>query len=485
MRETILVASDLHLNVGRSRDTGTYDRRENFLADEEFRRWLTAYRQPAGSGSRATLVLAGDTFDFIRIDSVPNSEVDYKDWADLLDSLGEGETARRVRRLAVLSEGERRARYDAVVSRKEARFGFGTQDYKTVWKLLLIYRGHGPVFKALGDWVDVGGRLVVIKGNHDLELHWTLVQKAVRHLISPAAPVARIQFEEESWQEGNIYVEHGHRWEAMTAVHTRTAWLPRRPDEISLPLGSFVNRYLINGIERLDPFIDNVKPVNAALGELLRKYPLTILTLWTRGIRFLWRTPRVKGFFCSLSAAFQVLALIVAPPVIVVGATLVLGQRFFPGLERYSFLDWPIRLVGGGLIGGASIQMLLPLAVSVVRDLKRLLGFRSQDALQEAAERLSPVVFSDLPLVPAYIVMGHTHRQQMTSLNTTAAFYANCGTWVPIWPRDRIDLAGRVFLSFVEFTWEPDLSAYIGETKRWNDDAGAAQPAKLFEELDA
>lgn len=187
MRGTILVASDLHLNVGRSRDTGTYDRRENFLADEEFRRWLAAYTRSAG-GTPPTLVLAGDTFDFIRIDSVPASEVDYLDWADLLEHLGEGGMARRLRQLAALSEQERRARYDRVVSPKEARFGFGTQDYKAAWKLLLIYRGHEPVFRALGDWVDAGGRLVLIKGNHDLELHWTLVQEAVRYLISPGRP---------------------------------------------------------------------------------------------------------------------------------------------------------------------------------------------------------------------------------------------------------------------------------------------------------
>lgn len=392
--------------------------------------------------------------------------------------------ARRLRQLAALSEQERRARYDRVVSPKEARFGFGTQDYKAAWKLLLIYRGHEPVFRALGDWVDAGGRLVLIKGNHDLELHWTLVQEAVRYLISPGAPVARIWFEEESWQEENVYVEHGHRWEAMTAVHTRTARLPHRPYEISLPLGSFVNRYIINGIERLDPFIDNVKPVTAALGELLQKYPLTILGLWTRGVRFLWRSLRVKGFFCSLSAAAQVLGLIVVPPVLVVGATLLFGQRIFPGLDRYSFLDWPIRLLGGGVIGGISIRMLLPFVVSVVRDLKRLLGFRSHDALRVAAERLSPVVFGHLPLVPTYVVMGHTHRHEMTLLDTTAAFYANCGTWIPIWPQNRVDLAGKVFLSFVEFRWESALGAYIGEAKRWNDEAGRAQPAKLFEGLD-
>ena len=41
----VLVASDLHLNVGLDPLTAMYDARENFLADEAFSRWLAYFRR--------------------------------------------------------------------------------------------------------------------------------------------------------------------------------------------------------------------------------------------------------------------------------------------------------------------------------------------------------------------------------------------------------------------------------------------------------
>ncbi|MGH7540669.1 MAG: hypothetical protein ACRELC_06705, partial [Gemmatimonadota bacterium] len=110
MPERMLVVSDLHLNVGLDAETVTYDRRENFLADTAFADWLGFYGDDATGrdpdeatgrgGTPGTLVIAGDAFDFIRIDLHPESAEEYRVWAERLRRLGDVEHAERIDRLA-------------------------------------------------------------------------------------------------------------------------------------------------------------------------------------------------------------------------------------------------------------------------------------------------------------------------------------------------------------------------------------------------
>lgn len=508
MSERMLVVSDLHLNVGLDPDTLTYDRRENFLGDAAFAGWLAHYRDRAAEegNSPGTLVIAGDAFDFIRIDIPPESEEDYRRWARALHALGEIERAKVIEELASIPRKERRRHPDAVVSGRQERFGLGTSDYKTIWKLLEIVTGHEPVFEALARWVEDGGRVVFLKGNHDLELHWPLVQRALRHTLArrvglPEDAVReRIAFEEESFLWDNVYVEHGHRWEAMTAVHTDTPWLPQAPDQISLPLGSFVNRYLINGIERLDPFVDNVKPVGSALTALLRRYPLEMFKLYLRGWTFLRRALRVKGLFNSIGSAAQILALVLVPMTALIIALAFLVGEIVPEsalapLPRWlaSALAW-LGAVPGWILGlsvaGVSLPVLFPVIAPTLGEIGRFLGLTGKNHLLEGAKKVGRHVFPDgerpdagAGPIPSYVVMGHTHWQEVRRLGGHRV-YMNSGTWVPIWPRGRHDLAGRIFYSFLEFTRTGPDEPWEGRPMQWNDDAREPRPSRLMSPLE-
>lgn len=504
----MLVVSDLHLNVGLDADTLTYDRRENFLADAAFAGWLAHYREgaEAGDDSPGTLVIAGDAFDFVRIDTCPATEDDYRRWARALYALGETDRAERIERLAPLSPDERRRHPEAVVSRREERFGLKTSDHKTIWKLLEIVTGHEPVFEALAHWIEGGGRIVLLKGNHDLELHWPLVRRAIRYTLARRAGLdrdvarERIEFEEESFLSDNVYVEHGHRWEAMTAVHTETPWLPQAPDQISLPLGSFVNRYLINGIERLDPFVDNVKPVGNAFTALLRRYPLEMFRLYFRGWTFLRRALRVKGIFNSIGSAAQILALVLVPmTALLIGIAFMTGElvpetwlAVLPGWLAAG-LAW-LGSVPGWILGisvaGLSLPVLFPIIAPLLRELARALGLTGKNHLLEGARKVGRHVFpdGDAPntdghAAPSYVVMGHSHWQEVRRLGGHR-LYMNSGTWIPLWPRDRRDIAGRVFYSFLEFTRARSDDPWEGRPMRWNDDAGEPRPSRLMSPLE-
>jgi UDP-2,3-diacylglucosamine pyrophosphatase LpxH len=50
-------------------------------------------------------------------------------------------------------------------------------------KLRLIYNGHPQFFKALAWWVGSGHRLVIMTGNHDIEISWPKVQESFKDML--------------------------------------------------------------------------------------------------------------------------------------------------------------------------------------------------------------------------------------------------------------------------------------------------------------
>jgi UDP-2,3-diacylglucosamine pyrophosphatase LpxH len=268
----ILVVSDLHILTGSDPVTGRIHARENFLADDAFRRFLASQRLEVSEGE-PLLVINGDAFDFIRISDVPRTDEDFAVWLEDLARVG--------------YKPKRPLRHTLV--RKELRDGLRTDHYKTVWKFRRIVRGHPVFFAALGEWVASGGRIVFVKGNHDLEFHWPLLHQAIRvELAKEAGARAEgpaIQFVEDGLQIQNVYIEHGHRFEAMTRVNGSPTVFDGR--EIRFPFGSFFNKYVINHLEDLDPFLDNVKPTSKVVQVAIKRRPLAALGILFHGVRAL------------------------------------------------------------------------------------------------------------------------------------------------------------------------------------------------------
>lgn len=481
----VLVASDLHLAAGRDPETGVYSRRENFFAGSAFRRFLAHHR---GDAAGAWMILNGDVFDFIRIMEIPRTAADRDRWRERLARLGETDRAR-----SLPEEFER----------GEEVYGLKTHDFRTVWKLLVMFRGHPELFDGFADWVEAGGTLVISKGNHDPELYWPLVRHALRDELvrrgaSAAAAIERVAFAGEPFTVGNLYVEHGHRYEPMTRIDG-PAVLEESPEEIRLPLGSFVNRYFINHIERLDPFLDNIKPVQQALLKLLRRRPLRILHLYLRAWKFIRRAlaiPRPHSRAYALLAA-GVFGLPLATVALIAACFL------FPAagewlVERVPLLGFRWVQVGGSA-GGLLSPALLPFAVNAVREAWKTLRPEPElDSLQAGGSRALDEEFGDGSSGPSpervYAVMGHTHEQTVVRLprggeagSSNPAgplagpekFYVNSGTWIPLWPEDREDLAGKVIYGFARFERLPG-GEYRHESLEWDDRAGEPRPARML-----
>ncbi len=484
----ILVASDLHLGPGRDPVTGVYDVTENFFADESLERWLA---HEAEDPAATLLVLNGDTFDFVRMTTVPRSRADFNAWAARLERLGDDERAARLRAIAEADDRERRHAAREIIARHEHRFGLRTDDYKTVWKLHCIARGHAPVLDALARFVGGGGRVVFTTGNHDVELYWPLVRQAVRDellsraerllLLEPAGDEPerasrRITFADDGFTIANIYFEHGHRYEPMTAV-VGPPVLKNDPTQITYPLGSFMNRYLINPIERLDPFLDNVKPVTGALVALLRRRPVRILGVYVRGWRFIGRALTMRRPAGTSGPVLTIAAALFVPPI----ALLLLGLYIaFP-----AWFAWiPRWLRISGTVAGISLPAILPFLIGLGGDLWRELRLAlfgaKEDPLVTGARAAFRGAFAASPAESRqHATMGHTHQQTVAALDDRGSLYLNSGTWIPLWSVDRPDLAGQIRHSFVRFELAAE-GEYVPASALWDDAAGAARPAVML-----
>lgn len=320
----IIVVSDLHIAAGKN-DNGVYKGTENFFADEPFGRWLE-YLGRIRKTPSALLIINGDLFDFLRVTEYPgwtrrltlsrrwkrltkgavpvsteqppaeDIRRQFEEWSDELRQVG-----------LVFSPED----LEASISKKERTYGLETDDYKTIYKLIRIKEGHPVFFRSLARWLLNDNRILITKGNHDLELCQDRVRdyialmlaKSIAELdaegsvgggepgrsvggVGPGRSVEHIlerivspniRFVDDSVLIDNcFYVEHGHRYDKLTMV-TGGRFLREGSTEINIPFGSFFNRYLINRVELYYPFFDKIRPTGNIVPMLIRdNFPLAI-----------------------------------------------------------------------------------------------------------------------------------------------------------------------------------------------------------------
>lgn len=463
--QEIFVVSDLHLGRGRNPETGRFSRTENFLSDQAFSRFLDY----AGPGPGKLLVINGDAFDFVRICHHPRKQEEFEEWIAFL------------KRLGVEKE---RAELCRAISKVERKFGLETDDYKSAWKLLQIANGHREFFQALAKWIKGGGMLVLSKGNHDLELYWPLVRKALEELLkregADGNALSSQMFYCDDWVRiANVYFEHGHKYDPQQRIDDsdKSAVLPGKPGQLKLPLGIFVNRYLINQLEKLEPFLSSVRPTEKILWMLLRTHPLSAIAMLFRSLRFIRRafqTSRVRDFFW-----YAVYLGSLAVPLLTVLA--IAGIFAFAQWRDFFVTRHPMSSTALGVLG-----ILAPYLVAAFREFVRWLGRKRRRPAQVGEDDMSRGVYASIkelkfpPFSRMYAVMGHTHDQdiqRLPGLDSGATLYLNTGTWIPVWPDDRPDLAGQVLFPFVRFRRQASQE-YCHEYLEWRDDRG--EPAESY-----
>lgn len=446
MAHDLLIVSDVHLTDGRRPAADEQD------LVPELIRFLESHARHPKPGRHYRLVANGDLFDFLHVRLRPGEATPF--------ALRPSEQAR----------------------------GPGTSEEKSLWKLERILDANGPFLEALSAFLRAGNEVVILPGNHDLELHWPAVRGRLREVLLPpptepahADVSARLRFEPWVYYEpGIIYVEHGSQYDGDNRV---PRWLaPEVPDEpgvLELSAGAVVNRYFTHRLG-LGPFVGDTS--QSALGYalwMIRQFGIFkyfILFGWY--LSFCWRvvtwagrdTPATRaadarhrqrrdeleaqlrmprGAMATIEAA--------APPTVMSTRWRMLDRTMLPrvvlGMSSVA-AALAILILGGwttGAIVAAALTVALPMAfLTSIRHTYTGVADRHYPAAAAAARQALGV---------RHVAFGHQHIARAERADEGDARYFNLGCWI------EGEGFERVPLHYLEV--KLDGAEPVAELRRW------------------
>jgi UDP-2,3-diacylglucosamine pyrophosphatase LpxH len=429
----LVIISDLHLSEGRDPVTKKFNLNEDFFFDEEFGRFLIFLEDESKRrGRKWRLIIAGDMLDFLQVTTVPKpEEVDFE------------------------------------ISEREKKFGLGTEEAKTVWKLKRVMDGHWRFFQSLANFLNKEHRVVIIPGNHDVEFVYEQVQTVFKSLLltylteQPVAKNLGANVEFFPWfyyESGLVFVEHGHQYDALNSfdfflcpfrtVHGKAM--------IDLPSGSFFVRYLFNRVEKIDPFADNIKPVTRFVCWALKHQLFSagfIGIVWNY-ILFLLEALRKRK---PLSAQ----------------ETNKLSQKQTELLkleaERSGIAEDKLRSIK---------NLWVPSSISNDSFFKVLWKFISSEKPSLYLDRAKKIQET---LGVKNVAFGHTHDPDLRGLPSDrhrTGEYVNSGTWTIVFSEEERLLREEKEFVYVQIRKQPSLQM---ELLKWKDELGKGQRVNLFE----
>lgn len=259
-----VIVSDLHLCEAETphpkRPFWKKYKTKEFFFDDNFKNFLESIDKQAGD-QKVELILNGDVFDFDSVTSLPASPSFKVTWL-------------------------------------EKKRGLNPEEDKSEYKVRRILQDHQTWTKALANFIRQGHKVVLIIGNHDLELHFKKVQKIILDSLDlDDEQLSRISFCEFFYiSQGDTLVEHGNQYDPFCLAYT-----PVRPfiikDEriqVRIPFGNLATRYLINGMGYFNPYSESNYIMTAAqyvrffFKYMVRTQPLIMWTWFWSSITILW-----------------------------------------------------------------------------------------------------------------------------------------------------------------------------------------------------
>ncbi len=370
---TRFVISDLHLGAG--------DHLDEFDQDAAFRRFL----ESIGERRHSELIINGDFLDFVAVNLGRTS---VKPFSRL-----------------------------------------GCTEEESLRKLERILEAHGECFAALRRFMEDGHRVVLVPGNHDVDLFWPRVrERLVEEMGSPDSE--HFHFAHAGYhREGGLYVEHGNQYYADSAFENFAHPFLRDPRTGELRLerswsNCFLEYYANGMMSERNPFINNVRPIPDMVFLGIREESWWFkLVYGFKLVRFMARVGfppfresrelsrqrregRLDAWGYSLKRALD----------FATGRARLEVRR----AEEAEMLDRRIPVEEGEEESGEADD--LPLDPLSTRE----------DALSVAARRL---LLSDQGI--DVVVFGHDHRYYSNETHPVlegkkGKYYINTGTWIPM-----------------------------------------------------
>jgi UDP-2,3-diacylglucosamine pyrophosphatase LpxH len=222
-----LIVSDLHLadagEIDTKRPLWKKFRRRDYFIDRDFSLFIKHMSEKL-QGSEIELILNGDIFDFDSITAVPEKSL-------------------------------------FSIAKYERTLGMESSENKSLYKIEAIIRDHALWFDTLSEFIHAGHHVIFVIGNHDIELYWPLVQRAIAdRLHLTAEQMQRLRFCDWFYiSQGDTLIEHGHQYDPYCMAVNPIYPIIKKQGEykIRLPFGNLANRYMVNGMGLKNPHSDD------------------------------------------------------------------------------------------------------------------------------------------------------------------------------------------------------------------------------------
>jgi UDP-2,3-diacylglucosamine pyrophosphatase LpxH len=376
---------------------------------------------------------------------------------------------------------------------EEERHGLGSAADHVVRKVHAIAARHPRVFRALMQFVADGHSLVIVRGNHDIELYWRSAQKAlveviVQHARQAERHVLASRIAIRPWffaVEGLLYVEHGHEFDAMCSYgDPLSSTCARDRRRIRWTPFSVLLRYVARPTRGVSSASHGYAGMAAYMRLLSKLGMLGSLRIAGRYSRASWRllsecvlNARQGGQRRAQAARLRFGRFAKRMGISEERLAKLRGLYVLPGVQRLGFmlrslyldriacgaLALVCLLVAVLLFAQSHRWAALPCAVSAAL----LLGYAcvgsGSNQSPQATMRRGAAHIAAL-FAARWVVMGHTHEPVLEPLSP-AAHYVNLGSWGEDDPPDersdvRADVGTFLVLRRIE-------GEYRAEFLRW------------------
>ncbi len=417
--------SDLHLTDAELGQPGKSlwkrYKRPKFFIDRSFKR-LLEYLQSEVGEDPIELVLNGDIFDFDSVMRLP---------------LHPGFT----------------------VSWLERNRGLFPEEEKSRFKMDVILQDHEVWVQALRDFLKRGHSIVFVIGNHDVELHWPMVQKEILKALGvDSVEVPRVRFCEWFYiSNQDTAIEHGNQYDdyCVTTNPIHPLIKKGRKVRVRLPFGNIAGRYMTNGMGLFNPHVESTFLMTMPeYSRFFYKYALRVQPflpfawLWSAFVSFweaitdgllpamrdpLFIEQRVKEIAINSNAT---------PEMVRTLNELKVHSAIFNPLKIAQEL-WIDRALLFALIAFISFELsaLIYIFIPITLWWSILFFFLLMPGLVFYSKKIKSAVvqtmedtFKNAPMVAKIthtnrVIFGHTHREQHTAVDQTEVI--NTGTWSP------------------------------------------------------
>ena len=429
-KENYILLSDVHLGFDLVQHTRpwTADRLDEALElDRQLAGLLDHYRASADPERPWKLIFAGDVIDLVGMCIAPGPD-------------GELQTP---------------------LNYMEQTHGLGSAGDHAALKVQAVSARHELVFRKLAEFLAAGHSIVVVRGNHDVELYWEQAQQALLQALVDYAPQEladdparlaelgrRVEFRHWFYYvEGLLYVDHGHQYDETCAYQYQLApRCPADPRRISYSFSDILLRFVVRPTRGMST---DGHENQGLLHYLHMAFSMGIAGCARLGFRFsraVWmmcqrwrlhideraaairqeherRMHEVADRFALRVERVRALAALSAVPV-TERLRSILRSVFLDGLAGLALTAMLVVVLAVfdllEPLGTAALALGLSGALAVYIRSSRVVDARV--ALRRGAERVAE-------LFPArFVVMGHTHDPRMEPLNGQST-YVNLGHW--------------------------------------------------------